>query len=69
MNSAPQVRTAEIADAELDSVSGGLSPHAGLAAGPTAVSDADVLAGLGAVGNQVLATVAQYDHVSVSVTL
>ncbi|QTD99815.1 hypothetical protein [Streptomyces cyanogenus] len=69
MNSAPQVETAEISDAELDNVSGGLSPHAGLTAGPTTVGDADVLAALGTVQNQVLATAAQYDQVSVSVSL
>jgi hypothetical protein len=69
MNSAPQVETVEISDAELDNVSGGLNPHASVVVGPTAVSDADVLAQIGAVKNEVLGTVGQYDHVSVSASL
>ncbi|MCZ0988690.1 hypothetical protein [Streptomyces diastatochromogenes] len=69
MNSAPQVEAVEISDAELDNVSGGLSPHAGLAVGPTAVSDADVLAQVGAVSNEVLGTVGQYNHVGFSASL
>ncbi|GHH29581.1 hypothetical protein [Streptomyces lanatus] len=67
MNSAPQVETVEIADAELDNVSGGL--HANVCAGPTAVSDADLLAQVDAVKNQVLGAAAQYNHVSVSASL
>jgi hypothetical protein len=69
MNSAPQVETVEISDAELDNVSGGLSPHAGLVVGPTAVSSADVLAQLDAVENEVLGAVGQYNHVGVSASL
>ncbi|MEU6365243.1 hypothetical protein ABZ876_05750 [Streptomyces sp. NPDC046931] len=59
MNSAPQVQTAEISDAELDHVSGGLSPHVGVIAGPTAVGDSDVLAQAGAVQNEALGTAGQ----------
>lgn len=44
MNSAPQVQTAEISDAELDTVSGGLSPQIGLTVGSTSLSSADLLA-------------------------
>lgn len=68
MNSAPQVQTAQISDAELDNVSGGLSPHASIVAGPTAVSDADVLAQVGAAKNEVLGTAGQYHQASVSVS-
>jgi hypothetical protein len=67
MNSAPQVATAQISDAQLDNVSGGL--HAGLVVGPTAVSDADVLAQIDAVKNEVLGTAGQYNHASVSASL
>jgi hypothetical protein len=69
MNSAPQVETVEISDAELDNVSGGLSPHASVVAGPTAVSDSSVLAQVDAVKNEVLGTVGQYHHVSASVSV
>ncbi len=69
MYSAPQVATVEISDAELDHVSGGLSPHASLVVGPTAVSDADVLAQVDAVKNEVLGAASQYNHASASVSL
>jgi hypothetical protein len=69
MNSAPQVETVGISDAELDIVSGGLSPHAGLVVGPTAVSDADVLAQIGTVKNDVLGAAGQYNHAGVSASL
>ncbi|MGW5660796.1 class IIb bacteriocin, lactobin A/cerein 7B family [Streptomyces sp. NPDC003758] len=57
MNSAPQVHTAELSDAELDNVSGGLAPHASAVVGPTTVSDADVLAQVGTVQGVALGTV------------
>ncbi|UUU28418.1 hypothetical protein [Streptomyces sp. DSM 40750] len=69
MNSAPQVETVEISDAQLDNVSGGLAPHAGLAVGPTAVSDATVLTQIEGATNEVLGTAAQYNHVSFSASL
>ncbi|MDO0939120.1 hypothetical protein QQY66_48230 [Streptomyces sp. DG2A-72] len=69
MNSAPQVETVEISDVELDNVSGGLNPHASLVVGPTAVSDADVLAQLDAVKNEVLGSAGQYNHVSFHASL
>ena len=42
MNSAPQVQTAEISDADLDNVSGGLSISANVS--PTSVSSSELLA-------------------------
>ena len=48
MNSAPQVQTAEISDADLDAVSGGLAPQLSLTAGSTTLSSADALAELDA---------------------
>ncbi|WP_406456753.1 hypothetical protein OH768_23865 [Streptomyces sp. NBC_01622] len=44
MNSAPQVQTLEISDAELDTVSGGVSPQIGVTVGSTTLSSADLLA-------------------------
>lgn len=69
MNSAPQVETVEISDAELDTVSGGLNPHADLVVGPTAVSSADVLAQIDGVKNEALGAAGQYHHASVSASL
>jgi hypothetical protein len=68
MNSAPQVQTAEISDAELDNVSGGLSPHVGVIAGPTAVSDSDILAQVDAVKSEALGASSQYHQAGVSVS-
>ncbi|MGX1675362.1 hypothetical protein [Streptomyces sp. NPDC055400] len=68
MNSAPQVQTIEISDAELDNVSGGLSPHAGVIAGPTAVSDSDILAQVDAVKSEALAAGSQYHQAGVFVS-
>ncbi|WP_306188728.1 MULTISPECIES: hypothetical protein [unclassified Streptomyces] len=75
MNSAPQIQTTEISDAELDDVSGGLgglSPHAGVVAGPTAISDSDVLgqaqaATAGALGTA-MGTLGQYHQVGATVS-
>lgn len=68
MNSAPQVQTAELTDAELDNVAGGLAgglaPHGSLTVGSTTVSDADVLAQVDAVKGQALSTLGQAPHVS-----
>ncbi|MEU1032104.1 hypothetical protein ACFRIB_08260 [Streptomyces mirabilis] len=66
MNSAPQVQTVEISDTELDTVSGGLSPQVGIAAGPTAISNSDLVAQFGAVKDEVLDTVGQYRQVGVT---
>lgn len=68
MNSAPQVQTLEISDAELDTVSGGLSPQVGMAAGPTAISSSDLVGQFGAVKDEVLDTVGQYHQVGLTVS-
>ncbi|MCC5032510.1 hypothetical protein DMH02_004390 [Streptomyces sp. WAC 00631] len=69
MNSAHRIETADLSDAELDNVSGGLSPDVSVAAGPASISGSDVLAQVGAVKDQALGTVGQYGHASVSVSL
>ncbi|MFF4825728.1 hypothetical protein ACFY20_22395 [Streptomyces sp. NPDC001312] len=69
MMSAPQVQTAEISDTELDNVSGGLSPHATVVAGPTMVSDSDALAQVGAVANQAVGVLGQYHQAGASVSI
>ncbi|MER7840845.1 hypothetical protein ABTY98_34345 [Streptomyces sp. NPDC096040] len=68
MNSAPQVQTLEIADAELDTVSGGLSPQLGVVAGPTAITSSDVLAQLDAAKDAALGAVGQYHQVGVTLS-
>ncbi|GAA3788957.1 class IIb bacteriocin, lactobin A/cerein 7B family [Streptomyces chiangmaiensis] len=68
MNSAPQVQTVEMSDAELDNISGGLSPHASVIAGPTAVSDSDVLAQVDAVKSEVMGAASQYHQAGVFVS-
>ncbi|MGW9032919.1 hypothetical protein ACWGQ5_55210 [Streptomyces sp. NPDC055722] len=65
MNSARQVQTVEISDAELDSVSGGLSPHVGVIAGPMAITDSDVLAQVDAVKNEALGAIGQFHQAGV----
>ncbi|MEU6283129.1 hypothetical protein [Streptomyces sp. NPDC047028] len=69
MNSAPQVQTLEISDADLDAVAGGLSPQAGIAAGPTAINSADVLAKLDTVTDTVEGVAGRYGRVGVTVAL
>ncbi|MFC8519875.1 hypothetical protein [Streptomyces sp. NPDC057257] len=44
MNSAPQLHTVEISDAELDTVAGGVSPSATVTAGSTTLSSDALLA-------------------------
>jgi hypothetical protein len=73
MTSAPQVQTVEISDAELDSVSGGLSPQVGIVAGNTAISSSDLLAQLGTVTGvlqgavgQIQGAAAQFHNVGVN---
>ena len=56
MNSAPQVQTLEISDAELDAVSGGLSPQISVTAGSTTLSSADLLAEVDSVKATALGT-------------
>ncbi|MET7905269.1 hypothetical protein ABZS86_28925 [Streptomyces sp. NPDC005355] len=62
MNSAPQIQTVEISDAELDNVSGGVSPHASVTAGSTTVSDSSVLAQVDAAKNEVMGASGQFPH-------
>ncbi|MFE1949871.1 hypothetical protein ACFW9D_05315 [Streptomyces sp. NPDC059524] len=69
MNSAHQLQTVELTDADLDTVSGGVAPHASIMAGPQVVSDASLLAQAGAVQDQVLGAVGQYRDFGVSVSL
>jgi hypothetical protein len=60
MNSAPQIETAEISDAALDNISGGLNPHVSVVAGSATITDADVLAQVDAVKDQVLGAVGHH---------
>ncbi|MEU4681567.1 hypothetical protein [Streptomyces xinghaiensis] len=69
MNSAHRIETADLSDAELDNVSGGLSPDVSVVAGPASISGSDVLAQVGAVKDQALGAVGQYGHAGVSVSL
>ncbi|MGW0995077.1 hypothetical protein [Streptomyces sp. NPDC002520] len=73
MTSAPQVQTVEISDAELDSVSGGLSPQFGITAGNTTIGSSELLTQLdtvtgtvqGALG-QIQGAAANFHNVSVN---
>ena len=69
MNSAPQIETLAMSEAELDNVSGGLSPHASVVAGPTAISGESLLAQAGALQEQVLGAVGQYNGASVTLSV
>jgi hypothetical protein len=57
MNSAPQVQTLEISDAELDTVSGGVNPQVSVSVGSTTLSSADLLAEVDSVKATVLGAV------------
>ena len=69
MNSAHQVQTLEISDAELDGVSGGLSPEASLTADSTTLSSADLLSQLDAVKGEALGALGQYHQVGVNASI
>lgn len=74
MNSAPQVQTAEISDADLDNVSGGLSPQAAVTVGSTTLGTAAVLSEVDSVKATALGVVggalgALPQHVGVDVCL
>ncbi|MFG2784793.1 hypothetical protein ACGFY7_44105 [Streptomyces prunicolor] len=56
MNSAPQVQTLEISDAELDTVSGGVNPQVSVSVGSTTLSSADLLAEVDSVKATLLGT-------------
>lgn len=66
MNAAHQIQTLEISDAELDTVSGGLSPEASLTADSTTLSSADALSQLGAVQGVVLGALGQPHQIGVN---
>lgn len=68
MNSAPQIETAEISDAALDNISGGLNPHVSVTVGSTTITDADVLAKVDAVKDHVLGAVG-HQQVGVNVSV
>ncbi|GHD95201.1 hypothetical protein [Streptomyces naganishii] len=68
MRSAHHFETAELSETELDTVSGGLAPHVAVVAGPTALTDSDLLAQAGAVQNQVLGTLGEYHQAGVAVS-
>ncbi|CAL9507925.1 hypothetical protein SUDANB145_03556 [Streptomyces sp. enrichment culture] len=71
MNSAPGIETAEISDADLDNVAGGLNAQAGagLGVGVSAGVDADVLAQAGVATDGVSAAVGAYGCVSATASL
>lgn len=62
MNSAPQVQTAEISDADLDTVSGGVSPQLSLNVGTTTLSSTDLLSQVDSVQGQALGTLGVLPH-------
>ena len=69
MNSAHQVQTVEISDADLDSVAGGLSPEASASLGATTVTSTEVLSQLNGVTGEVQGVLGQYGHVGVNISL
>ncbi|MGV4984358.1 hypothetical protein ACWC0C_00535 [Streptomyces sp. NPDC001709] len=69
MNSAHQVQTLEISDAELDNVSGGLSPEAGLTLDNTTLSSAGVLSQLSAVQGEALGALGQSHQIGVNLSV
>jgi hypothetical protein len=66
MNAAHQIQTAEIADAELDTVSGGLAPQASITADSTTLSTADALSQLGAVQGEVVGALSQPHQIGIN---
>jgi hypothetical protein len=59
MNSAHQVQTLEITDADLDTISGGLSPEVSLTVDSTTLSSAGLASQLDAVKGEALGTVGE----------
>ncbi|MEV6118179.1 hypothetical protein AB0L59_38350 [Streptomyces sp. NPDC052109] len=68
MNSAHQVQTLEIADAELDTVSGGLLPEASVTADSTTLGSADALSQLGSVQGELLGALSQPHQIGVNLS-
>ncbi|GGU88240.1 hypothetical protein GCM10010260_22190 [Streptomyces filipinensis] len=69
MNSAHQVETLEISDADLDTVAGGLAPEVSLTLDNTTLSSADVLSQLGAVQGEALGALGQSHQVGFNAAL
>ncbi|MFI9254668.1 hypothetical protein [Streptomyces sp. NPDC053069] len=69
MNSAHQVQTLEISDADLDTVAGGLSPEASLTLDSTTLSSAGVLSQLDAVKGEALGALGQSHQVGFNAAL
>ncbi|MFI2203667.1 hypothetical protein ACH47Z_23390 [Streptomyces sp. NPDC020192] len=69
MNSAHQVQTVEISDAELDNVSGGLSPEVNLTVDSTTLSSAGLLSQLGALQGEALGALGESHQVGFSAAI
>ncbi|MGN5379221.1 hypothetical protein BIV25_41180 [Streptomyces sp. MUSC 14] len=69
MNSAHQVQTAELCDADLDTVAGGLSPEASVSLGATTVTSTEVLSQLNGVTGEAQGVLGQYGHVGIDLSL
>ncbi|OIK05635.1 hypothetical protein [Streptomyces monashensis] len=69
MNSAHQVQTAELSDADLDTVAGGLSPEASASLGATTITSSEVLSQLSGITGEAQSVLGQYGHVGVSISL
>ncbi|MGW3202661.1 hypothetical protein [Streptomyces sp. NPDC001135] len=69
MNSAHQVQTLEISDADLDTVAGGLSPEAGLTVDSTTLSSADLLSQLDVAKGEALGALGQSHQVGFNAAL
>ncbi|EST28058.1 hypothetical protein [Streptomyces roseochromogenus] len=69
MNSAHQVETLEISDADLDTVAGGLMPEVTLSLDDTTLSSADALSQLSAVQGEALGALGQTHQVGFNASL
>ncbi|MEU2712458.1 hypothetical protein [Streptomyces sp. NPDC007205] len=69
MNSAHQVQTLEISDADLDAVAGGLSPEASLTLDSTTLGSAGVLSQLGAVKGEALGALGESHQIGFNAAL
>ncbi|MEV5874088.1 hypothetical protein AB0L75_07640 [Streptomyces sp. NPDC052101] len=69
MNSAHQVETLALSDADLDTVSGGLSPEASLTLDSTTLSTAGLLSQLGAVQGEAMGALGQTHQIGFNASL
>ena len=69
MNSAHQVQTLEISDADLDAVSGGLMPEVSLTLDNTTLSSTGALSQLGAVTGEALGALGQNHRIGLNASL